>query len=419
MRKAWLERFAVLNEELANGVSVADLLYVTQCYLRVLQRKITPPSPDRLPSLMTELRILACNNTVKTRQHEPDPEAFSRIQDECSAFIVFHFSHANRRKLMERLPATVSLSKELEEQVHEARSLHFQQPAKDAVKDGTLVTSPDSVDQQQTGFFWAISMEAVLRNFVGFASRVTHSIEYDSYFLERTYTRGVPDMQSVIATAERRNKLHSWVEKQAGVEQSSEFMVDFRKLVFEESMPRNCLYASNSRKSARVNKSTAVDSLLQDECGFLALNRLAVLTSESLSTLAASETHELHSCLLLLLFHYRFHHATKKKFIHQFYVTRQRLCQSESIQEFCTKVKWGMNQRPVIVQLKKQLCVLDISGPDVFARGSAEEKGKRIECVLCVDMYDALLYWIHLMATKYNHELICATRVRSVYEPFV
>jgi hypothetical protein len=416
VRIAWLERFAALNEEVANGVSISDLLYATQCYLRVLQRKLARPNLGDIFPLMAELRLLACNNTHETRLYEPDSATIERVLDECAAFVVFVFS-SDRAQVAGKLPAaSPELPAELRARVQSARCLEFQQPAKDAVQDGTLTTA-DNLDQQ-SGFFWSKSTESVLRNFVGFASRVAHSLEFDSYVLGKMNRRDEPRLAADIATPERRLKLQSWMQKQALVEQSSEFMLDFRKLVIEESLPRNSMYAMNSRKSSRVNKSTAVDSLLQDECGFLALNRLASLTSEPLPAIASDTTHEVHAHLLLALFHYRFQQTTKKKFVHQHYITRQRLCQSDAMREFATKVKWGMNQRPVIVQLKKVLCVLDVTGPDSFDR-TGGEAAKSVEYVLCRDMYEALLYWAHLMVTKYNNELLCATCVRSAYEPFV
>jgi hypothetical protein len=173
----------------------------------------------------------------------------------------------------------------------------------------------------------------------------------------------------------------------------------------------NTLTAAKSRKSARTSRITAPDSLLDNECGFQALSRLNSVITNNISEISKDLNHELHSVLMVVMFSYIMYQTTKAKFIGMYYMNSQRIGQSEEFMDRMKCVQWGMNHRPAVVELHRKLYVLDVDGKD--------GEGKKMEFVQCKDIYEALLYWIFLMKTKYDDELLCGTKLKRFYAPIL
>jgi hypothetical protein len=289
-----------------------------------------------------------------------------------------------------------------------ARSLEFQPPVEEAVKEGMAV-APADAENIQPGILWTHSIGHVLKHFVPLASRTFHVIRRDERIL-KTLTPRDPDR--AVFSATNRARLHGWLIAKCSIQNPNSFYLMFRSLAFECSMASNGWKVHSSRKSSRASKLTSAESIIDEECGFHAISRLHSLLKGDLMPIARDVDHEFHAHLLLVMFAFVYRQTFRVDFLKTIYFSNQRVDAPE-MKEFMAKIKWGMHQRPVVVELQRQLYVLDISG-------SEQDTGpKVVERIQCRDMYDALLYWIHLMHTKYDDELLDTSKIISFYKSII
>jgi hypothetical protein len=416
--REWLTNFVALNQELVDTTSLTDLLYVIRCYILVIQHASTI---DRMPAcdlkhigrVFTHVKLLAVQNTPATRSFYPTASTLAELELQVAYFVVFEFSRGPTvlETTMEAIgkDAIETLPAELAARVREARSLDFKEPAAKAVEEGTLAIDPTP------GSIWLPGSKSLIRTFVGMCSRVFLSVCRDAELKASMHVRLAP---IAIATPANRLRLETWLQDRCRVESTNLFMIQFRNFVFESSLPMNTVDVAQSRKSSRTSKLTSASGLLDNDCGFMALSRLNYELNVELATIAASGTHELHGMLLAVMFGYVMYQTSKAAFLGVHYLNSQVLHITTELPEFLTKTKWGMNQRPIIIELQRRLYVCDISGPDQFDR-ETDETNKRVECIECKDMYDALLYWMHLMHSKYDDELLAGNKLLHFYGAFM
>jgi len=295
-----------------------------------------------------------------------------------------------------------------------ARCLDFQPPAETAVKEGIAV-APADAENLQPGTLWEHSQKAVLANFVPLASRVFHAIHRDLRVMSLCSLRELREAERDAIGEDQRGKLYTFLLSKCALQNPNSFFIAFRALVFECSMPLNAWKTQYSRKSKRASKLTSAESIIEDECGFHAISRLYSMlqgsgpVDESLLMVGRDRSHELHGYLLLAMVAFVFKQLCNGDFLKFVYFTNQRIDHTELHEFVTTKLKWGMHMRPVIVELHRQIYVLDVSSGEPFTE--AEAVDKRVERIHCRDMYDALLYWMFLMRTKYNNELLDSSKI--------
>lgn len=424
VERSWLTRFVELNEERSGGTSLTDLLYVLRCYMLVLANQDRAAEQDlrvsQLHELLTRVKLLGSSSTAKTRaaaaRLTADAAAVDALEFRVAAYVVFVFSagvdevaaELDREKCShEHIPADLALA------VREARALDFLLKADVAVKEGVAAAPTEDV---QPGTWWLGGNGVLAKQFVPMCSRVFHKIHADRAIMARF----TPKAGERGATALPEQALHQWLVARSRIELTNDFYLRFRDACYKNASPVHALHAASSRRSARTSRLTSASALFDLEFGFRALSRVDAMASGKAGEVAASRDHEMHDCLLLVMFDFQMYQATKARFIDTFYVGPQQAGFSVELEDLLVRrTKWGMNLRPIIVELGRRLFVLDVSGPDVFERGGEEERGKRVESTECRSMYEALLYWVHLLHTKYKDELVCGTRLHKFYAPFL
>jgi hypothetical protein len=383
-----------------------------------VEKAIRPLAEIR--NVFTQVRLIGMNSTAETRSshNHPTPALVQQLELVVACYVVFEFSKGGAAVLeqLNSLAQPLPLEKSVDAAERAARCVDFREDAEVAVKQGTTQPQPELV---QPGSWWLAGNEHLVRMFVGLCSRIFHKLHSDVQLVKRIPLRLNGPESDELHSPYNRRRLHEWLVDRASMQQPNDFMLKYRDFIFESALPMHSRYAQSSRRSARLNKITSVNSLLDHECGFQIMSRLHALMGGSIVDVARDTKHELHSMLLLMMFHYQMQQATAEPFINTHYIGGQWVLVRPVLQGMLqTWIQWGMNKRPLIVELQRRLYVVDVSGTDDFERGSPEEQAKRVECVECGDIYHALLYWVHLMHTKYNDELLTGTPLRRFYEPF-
>lgn len=411
VQMTWLRKLAELNEEKLDGHSLTDMLYVIRCYLIVFKSRLAEPSLQDMYSFFHEIRLIGAHHAAY-----PTPQQIAKLEEKAAVFVVWVLAD-KYDSLLATLPAKPTLPDALAQRVNRARCVDFKPPVAEALADGTLPTRNDDI---QPGTWWVPGRECMVHSFVVTCSRVFHKLQWDEWVVSQLHMR-IDSAYDEVTAIHNRTMLHEWVLDRAGMELPNELLLLYRRMCFEFALPVNSVYAGNSRRSSRLGKTTNPSTMYENECGFLAASPVNATANVNVLGVAENTGHEMHDPLLLALFHNQFQQgATKKhKFIGTHFLTAQHVTNNDdfvSMLSACTT--WGMNKRPVIVQLRRRYVVVDVSGPDSYDRAT-EEAMKRPEFVECRDMYDALLYWIHLMHTKYSDELLCSTVIKRCYDGLV
>jgi len=404
----WLLRYIELNEERVAGTGLSDLLFVIRCYISVIQNhdKVKMKmGMSELCKTLTEVKLLAVQNTQKSRHYYLTHDQIRELELRVATFVVFDVSRGPKVLELEmEQHGSEPLPVDLQERVAEVRCVKFQPPIAEALKDG--IATP--AKEVEPGIFWLPGNSNTLRWFVPICGRVLNKIYSDLYILSSLEKRVLTnEIRDSTFSGTQRGKLFEWLKAKSQLQTTNEFFTQFRGMVFEDALPMNCVSCAISRKSSKTNRITAATALLSQECGFQPLNRLNTLVGNDLKEIAGDPNHELHQLLLLMMFSHILNQTSRVKFICNYFVPNQHTITSAELKQFQTKRKWGQNQRPVVVELQRKLYVLDI-----------DPKGEKIEHIKCADMYEALLYWVFLMKTKYQDKLLlCSTNIRRFYDP--
>jgi hypothetical protein len=295
----------------------------------------------------------------------------------------------------------------LQQRVDIAQCVHLEIPAEYTVKKGVASVQPSDT---YTGAWWMSSPKFLCYYFVPYCSRVFQKWNYDTWLLSQMEPRKEPNWTTEIVSDLNRKRLHDWFVKKAQLQTANAFNLLFRDMSFENTLPFNSIVWAASRQNKKATKITAPTSLVEIEFGFHPLLRIYHLTmAKPFKDMAADKAYELHGILLLTMFSYMIKQMAKINFLSDYYFGNQRV-QGMQIDNTC---KWGKNIRPRIAEIHKKLYVIDPSGPD--RREESAENRKKFEYVYCKDIYEALLYWLYLMKTKYAFELLCMTRITKFY----
>lgn len=466
----WIHHFVALNEEQKNptGIpaSLTDLLFTIRCYILVIQHAAQSSSTSSSSStwlqeckgvrairdVITDVKLLGMRNTPASRSHYATPDDVRALELKVATLVVFELGRGETTlsldakddmaaaALTQQTTTTTTTNEGLqrEARVRDVRCSDFKPPVKQALEDGQLPSDKAA----PPGTIWlgldsntAAAFTHTVKTFVGFSSRVFHKIHFDAWILSRMRPRVLDanTVHDVMESAFKQEALFTWLKSRSRMQVTNEFTIDFQKLAFEEALPMEALYGGVARHSARSNRVTSASSLLDQECGFHALNRVNTLTMEPMEKIAGDQKHELHRLLLLFMFSYEMRQSVNVPFLETFCVTNQRTQSSKTLQEFFAKpIKWGQNQRPMLVELERRWCVLDVVGVErrsapVNNNNSMEEDSndKTVvtvedeapyhEFVPCGELYQALVYWVHLMRVKYNDKLLCMSSLKTFH----
>jgi hypothetical protein len=414
LKTAWYEKFGELNEEREDSVSVTDLLYVIFCYSVVIANAHAPvslrPTLEDALEVLTQLKLLGSQSSAQTRFLWPTAEEWFELQFRTAWLVVFCFSKRKEELLAGVGPCTAaSLSAPLQARVREARCIDFpivrDKADKPAASDAQKPEQPQQpASEAQPGGWWLSGPEALVANFIAFSGRVMQKINFDNDLMSSIPLRPLDvGFRERVCDGSNRLRLKQWLQRRCSIQSTNDFYLTFRDNCFESALPLNSAQGLETRMSSKRGKIQTASSSLDTECGFCVLHRVHMRSDEEVVKIAADEKHEYHSNLLLVMFGFILHHMHRVKFSGVHYFGNQ---DSHKFKKGET-TKWGMNMRPCILQLCKRLVVVDVSGPDRDSRSAT----KQWELIECADMYEALLYWLFLMQTKYNNELICSTRI--------
>lgn len=414
VEETWLDRFAELNEECLDHTSVSDMLFVIRCFYLVIQHPIQVNaihfSLTNIHELFAEVRILGCQNTKETKYAQPSDAYIQQLQLRVAGMVVLHFSKS-KQVLRRELDATpIEIPESINKRVRDVRCLDFRLESEVAAAQGNV-----NVSDAQPGIWWLSGIQNVQSMFVPLASRIFHKIHFDKRMLS-TFNKRSVCLQESIASVNNRRILYDWLQRRCDPDRelASELIILFRDMVFECALPFSTMYAAQSRKTSRSSKVIDPFTLLDNECGFQVLNRTnASIKVEELQTVVSIDVdHEYHRLLLTTMFHFMLHQLCKVKFIGRFYFGNQYATCADLQSFLREKTKWGMNYRPVILELNRKLIVCDVNTFDKAAR----DEVKIVEYVECVDIYEALLYWLHLMHNKYADELLESGTIKRLYQ---
>lgn len=438
-RQAWLTRFAALNENCIDGISVSDILYIIHCYCVLIDNHATSKSTNLagLHELFTRVKLIGNQATIdSTRRHIVWPSAaeWKSLELDVAHMVVFLWQQpeSERMKMVAKVKMK-DLSSDTAAKVREARCLdwaitpelsvtrtgeyedEFETQARKEREVAKPTLPPSDV---QPGSWWATmvdskGVEALVSTFIPITSRIVHKVNFDNEFARSVAVRTIPRNvhESVVAPSQRM-LLYNWMQRRLEkTDLGSDFDRQLRDVVFEASLPMNTIIGLETRKSATQSRTASLWAMLGNECGFYVLHRTHKVSRDEAKKIASDTQHELHQTFLLTLFGFLMYHTFRVHFNGQFYFSGQNLPRDFKLD--ATTDAWGCNKRPCIIELQRRIFVTDVEGEDGPSH-TLDAQSRKWQRIPCDDIYEAILYWLHLMNTKYQDKLSFSTKITKL-----